>query len=86
MKKILSMIFKILIILAIIAWVAIIFVDYFKVTSTGEPIFCIKEDTKTYDDGTVYVCTGLGYKMYRYDRKSISAVEFGPFFIQERNN
>ena len=86
MKKIISIIFKVLVILAIIAWVGIIFVDYFKATSTGEPIFCIKEETKNYNDGSVYICTGLGYKMIRYDRKSISAVEFGPFFIQERNN
>lgn len=86
MKKIIVNIFKVMVILLVIAWIAIIFIDYFNVTNDKEPQFCIKEETKTYDDGTVYSCTGLGYKLFRYDRKSISAVEFGPFFIQERQS
>ncbi len=30
-----------------------------------------------------YECVGLGYKVYRYHRE-FKAIEFGPFFIQER--
>lgn len=86
MKKIIINIVKILIILLVIAWIAIIFIDYFKARDHQDPLFCIKEEIKTYDDGTVYSCTGLGYKLFRYERKSISAVEFGPFFIQERES
>jgi len=84
MKKIVVTTLKIMVIVLIVAWIAMIFVDYFKARSEKPMLFCIKEETKVYDDGTVYSCTGLGYKMYKYDRKSISAVEFGPFFIKER--
>ena len=84
MKKIIVNSIKVFIILLIIVWIVIIFVDYFKAKDGDNLRFCIKEELKTYDDGTVYICTGLGYKAYRYERKSISAVEFGPFFIQER--
>lgn len=84
MKNIITNIFKVTIIIAIVAWICLIFVDYFKVQEGSDPVFCVSRNTKKYDDGTVYVCTGLGYKVYQYNRKSISAVEFGPFFIQER--
>jgi len=86
MKRVIVNVLKILIIVLIIAWICIIFVDYFKARDGQDPVFCIKEEVKTYSDGTVYSCVGLGYKAFRYERKSISAVEFGPFFIEERQS
>lgn len=86
MKKIINNIFRILLIILIVAWIGIIVVDYFKVKDGKEPKFCMSESTKTYSDGTVYRCIGLGYKVFRYDRESISAIEFGPIFIQEKNS
>ena len=78
-------IIKIVVLALIIIWILIFFIDYFRARQSKEPIFCLSEQTKEYEDGTVYSCTGLGYKMYKYDRASIDAsVEFGPFFIQER--
>lgn len=78
-------IIKVVILALIIIWIIIFFIDYFRARQSKEPIFCLSEQTKEYEDGTVYSCTGLGYKMYKYDRSSIDAsVEFGPFFIQER--
>lgn len=78
-------IIKIVILALVIIWIIIFFIDYFRARQSKTPIFCISEQTKEYDDGTVYSCTGLGYKMYKYDRASIDAsIEFGPFFIQER--
>lgn len=78
-------IIKIVVLALIIIWIVIFFIDYFRARQSKEPIFCLSEQTKEYEDGTVYSCTGLGYKMYKYDRASIDAsVEFGPFFIQER--
>ena len=69
----------------IIIWIIIFFIDYFRARQSKTPLFCISEETKEYDDGTVYSCTGLGYKMYQYNRSSVDAtVEFGPFFIKER--
>ncbi len=78
-------IIKIIVLAVIIVWIICFFIDYFRARQSKNPIFCIAEETKTYDDGTVYSCTGLGYKMYRYNRTSIGTnLEFGPFFISER--
>lgn len=75
---------KVLFISLIVFWFIMVFVDYYKGINKKDAVFCIKEKTKEYHDGSVYICTGLGYKLYRYERKSINAVEFGPFFIKER--
>ena len=78
-------IIKVAILALVIIWIIIFFIDYFRARQSKNPIFCIAEETKEYEDGTVYSCTGLGYKMYKYDRNSIDAsIEFGPFFIKER--
>lgn len=78
-------IIKVAILALVIIWIIIFFIDYFRARQSKNPIFCINEKTKEYEDGTVYSCTGLGYKMYKYDRNSIDAsIEFGPFFIKER--
>ncbi len=78
-------IIKVIVLALVIIWIIIFFIDYFRARQSKTPIFCISEETKEYDDGTVYSCTGLGYKMYKYDRSSINAsIEFGPFFIKER--
>ena len=80
-----SDIIKIVILALIIIWIIIFFIDYFRARQSKTPLFCISEETKEYDDGTVYSCTGLGYKMYKYNRSSVDAtIEFGPFFIKER--
>ena len=78
-------IIKVIVLALVIIWIIIFFIDYFRARQSKTPIFCISEETKENDDGTVYSCTGLGYKMYKYDRSSINAsIEFGPFFIKER--
>lgn len=78
-------IIKIVILSIVIIWIIVFFVDYFRARQSKNPIFCFHKVTKKYDDGEVFSCTGLGYKMYRYDRASISTkIEFGPFFIKER--
>lgn len=80
-----SDIIKIVILAIVIIWIICFFIDYFRARQAKTPIFCIKEEVKEYEDGTVYSCTGLGYKMYKYDRASIPvSIQFGPFFIQER--
>lgn len=76
---------KVAILSVIIIWIICFFIDYFRARQSKMPIFCIKEETKEYNDGSVYSCTGLGYKMYKYSRASIgTSLEFGPFFIKER--
>lgn len=86
MKKGILMVLKILVLILFIAWILIVFIDYFKTRNEEMPVFCIKETTYDYDDGSTYECIGLGYKMYKYERESINATEFGPFFIKQRTN
>lgn len=86
MKKGLIIALKVVVLIAFVIWVCIVFVDYFKTRNDKMPIFCIKETTYNYDDGHTYECVGLGYKMYKYERDSITATEFGPIFIEQRNN
>lgn len=84
-KKSKSDIIKIVILTLVVIWILCFFVDYFRARQSKTPFFCFAKEIKKYDDGEVFSCTGLGYKMYRYDRASISTkVEFGPFFIKER--
>lgn len=61
-----------------------VFTDYFRVTQNKDPMFCISEKTVEYEDGSNYICTGLGYRAIRYSRSCLAATEFGPFLIQER--
>lgn len=76
---------KVVILSIIIIWIICFFVDYFRARQAKIPVFCFNKTVQTYDDGTVTSCTGLGYKMYKYDRLSIPIkVQFGPFFIKER--
>ena len=78
-----SDIIKIVILSIVIIWIFCFFIDYFRARQSKKPLFCITQNTKTYDDGTVYSCTGMGYKMYKYERASIpTKLEFGPFFIK----
>ena len=86
MKKGIILILKILVMIIFAAWVAIVFIDYFKTRNDEKLIFCLKETTYEYDDGQTYECVGLGYKMYKYERDSIKATEFGPIFIKQRTN
>ena len=86
MKKVLTVIFKILILLAIVSWVIVVCYDFFQVKKEKNPKFCIYETVHKYDDGETYECVGLGYKVYKYRRYTLTATEFGPIFISERQN
>ncbi len=84
-KKKRTGIIKVLFLLVIVFWIVCFLIDYTRVRRMEDPMFCINKTTKEYSDGKVYICTGLGYKSYRYERTSINAkIEFGPFFIKER--
>jgi len=85
MKMKLSKVITIIFCTLIVVWLGIVLSDYFRATKDLDAKFCIKEETKSYEDGTTYICTGLGYKMIRYDR-DFKAVEFGPFFIKEKQS
>lgn len=84
MKKTLITILKVVILVVLFVWIVIVFTDYFRVRNSKDPMFCLSEETKNYEDGTNTICNGLGYKAIRYNRTCLTATEFGPFIIKER--
>lgn len=84
MKKTILFILKIAVLVILFAWIIIVFVDYFRVRQGNNPMFCLSEEIKEYEDGSNYICKGLGYKMIKYNRTCLAATEFGPFIIKER--
>ena len=50
-----------------------------------KPLIVIKETTYNYDDGTATEYMSLGYKYVEYNRNSLRAYEFGPFWVKIRD-
>lgn len=83
-KSIFSRIINFILTIVVFGWVAIAVIDYINVSQEKEPMFCLEKETIQHEDGTVSLCKGLGYKVYKYNRASIQGTEFGPFWIEER--
>ena len=84
-KRIISKIINFLLWIVLFAWMALVVTDYIHVQNQEEPKFCMfNKNTTDYNDGSVTECTGLGYKVIKYDRTSFKAIEFGPFWIKDR--
>ena len=84
-KRFISRILNIVLWIVLFVWVFLVFSDYLRVHNEKEPAYCwFNEKTTTYNDGTVTECTGLGYKVINYKRDSFKALEFGPFWIDDR--
>ncbi len=81
LKGILKLIFNIIFWVAIIGLAVLWIVELILVRSDKEPLFCISEEVHQYDDGIVEECNGLGYKVINYKRDSLTARQFGPFFM-----
>ena len=77
-------ILKIVVLISVFFWIVMIFTDYFRVRQDKDPRFCVVEKTIEYENGSTYICTGIGYKAVRYNRSCLTATEFGPIFIKER--
>lgn len=77
-KKLVSAIFTILLVALATVWIW----DYIRVQKGFEPKFCLKNNVYTYDDGKTNECVGAGYNVYKYERQSIKAIEFSPFFLE----
>lgn len=75
-----------LLFITIFVWLGMWIYEYQNVSNGNDPKFCLKRDTISHDDGTVEVCTGLGYKVINYKRETYKAIEIGPFWIKERQN
>ena len=82
-KTIFNIIFWIVILILLVTWI----MDYMNVRNNKKPSFCISNNTHKYDDGTVKECVGLGYKVYEYNRSSMTnGTEFVPFFVGIRES
>ena len=85
-KLLLNKIITIILWLLIALWITFCIIDFVKTENHKKPIFCINEKTIEYKDGIVYSCTGLGYKIYHYNRASFTGIEYGPFWLKDRSN
>ena len=61
-------------------------IDFFRFKDGKDPKFCIKEETKTYENGNVEYCLGIGYKVYNYNLEDYTRREFGPFWMKEEKH
>lgn len=85
MKNKVVFVLKILILVLLFCWIVVVFSDFFRVVHQGkEPMFCLSKTVNNYEDGSTTICVGVGYKAIKYERTCISATEFGPFIIKER--
>lgn len=84
MKKVILTLIKIIVLVLLFAWMIIIIIDYFRVKNEKDPVFCLSTEIKEYEDGFNSICYGAAYKVIRYNRECLSAIEFGPFIIEER--
>lgn len=83
-KSVLYKIVNAILWVVLFAWMIIVVIDFVHVRKEEEPQFCFSEKVIKYDDGTVTERTGLGYKVISYNRESLKAIEFGPFWIKDK--
>jgi len=85
-KKVISILFTV----GLICWIGIAVYDFLRCGQKGEngnvqrPLIVFKKEVHTYDDGTVTEYMSLGYKYIEYNRSSLRAYEFGPFWVDIR--
>lgn len=72
--------------IVLFVWMGMCLYDFYTVKAEKKPVFCIKEETIQYEDGTVISCLGPGYKVYRYNRDSYKGIEFGPIWAKDRSD
>ena len=66
-------------------WMGLCIVDYFRARQETYPIFTFNKKTIPYSDGQVVRFTGLGYRVYYYERDSYKGVDFGPFWSKDQS-
>ena len=81
MKKTISIIFWIIIILLVCLWTY----EFYRVRNGYEAKFCLSNKINTYIDGVSEECIGLGYKVYEYRRTKLKGTEFVSIFAKERH-
>ncbi len=84
-KKIIMTVFNYVFWIGIVGLAIIWLTEFVLVKNDQDPLLCLDTKYHQFDDGDVTECIGLGYKVYNYERESITAREFGPFFIGMRD-
>ena len=80
-KKVWDIIFWVAVLCIVGIWIA----DFAFVKQDKDPKFCIKKETITTEKGDIEVCTGLGYKVFKYHTTGLEgARDFGPFWQEPR--
>ena len=82
-ESIVGKILNVILWLVLFAWIAVCLVDFYKTRKREEPLFTFKKYTQKYEDGEVTSYTGLGYKIFDYNRKCYNGIEFGPFWTKD---
>lgn len=85
-KSIFSRILNAVLWVIVLLWMAVCLVDFYKTHNDEKPIFTFKHEVTKYDDGNVESYTGLGYKIYYYNRASYKGVQYGPFWLKDASN
>ena len=89
--KVVIKIFSILVTFVLVLWVALAVFDFVRCGHKDEngnvqkPLIVIKTNTYNYDDGSATEYMSLGYKYVEYNRNSLRAYEFGPFWLKVRS-
>ena len=82
MKKVVEILYRTLLIIVVLLWIGLIYVEYRRYQQDMPMIMSLKEETKTYEDGYVIINYGLGYKSITYERANLKGKEFGHIFIR----
>ena len=85
-KSLLGRIVNTVLWIVLLLWMAVCLVDFYKTNTKQEPIFTLKHETTKYDDGNVECYTGLGYKIYHYNRASYNGIQYGPFWLKDASS
>jgi len=67
----------------LLLWMGICTTDFIRTQQDKRPVFTFMNEVIEHEDGKVYSYTGLGYRIFFYERASYNAVRFGPFWMNE---
>ena len=69
----------------LIFWMGMCVTDFIRTKQDNKPVFTFAKKTTLYVDGEVTRYTGLGYRVYVYERDSYRHVSFGPIWAQDQS-
>ena len=84
-KSIFGKIVNVILWIILLLWMAACLTDFYRTNKEQKPLFTFKYETTKYEDGTVDTYTGLGYKIFHYNRATFKGLEYGPFWSKDRS-